>query len=535
MNNHPIKIGDIVGVHNGTLTNHEKIFDNLKCGRDGKVDSEAIFRLLHHYTNNGEEPFSTEILQETCKRLTGTYSVLAFSGNNPFQVVAFRDGRPLEACIIRPLKMVLIASEKDFLKAAIFRYNKMANLYQTGTSKFVPLKKNDVELQTLTDDSLYLFDVRHDITDETKIPDLFITEKVPRIDKIWGIEKKTITSINNAWNNNNLNHSTEKKMEVKAKPGANTGAGKTNIIKTNTSLKKTKTDDRVGMAWNRHSYEYMAVVGAEKHHRNVEIDCEDNKLKELLVSTNEKKVATGSNTLTSHQDFDFKESTKPVDDLLTDLAKISICPLNPVTTETEDKQPSVYPMYKHKEDAKTLLDKKKIIDVETHPDVLEKAVIVTKEAASFSSNYDLANALGISSTAIMGHMDLYSLANRIKATFFKEWWYRGYVARLKEENSPIDQNEWSRKLLVKYRNKTTKGESSIRVLKSMVKILDSIITKFPKIFSEDYKVDMVVADTLESGAELKTDILKRVFREGDLKEQSIVRRVMSSVANKEGR
>jgi len=45
-NNHPIKIGNLVGVHNGTIKNDSNIFRNLGCKRDGKVDSEAIFRLF---------------------------------------------------------------------------------------------------------------------------------------------------------------------------------------------------------------------------------------------------------------------------------------------------------------------------------------------------------------------------------------------------------------------------------------------------------------------------------------------------------
>ena len=112
-NNHPIQIGDIIMCHNGTLTNHEKIFDKLKCNRTGDVDSEAIGRLLHHYTNGGVEPFTVEMIKETSRRLHGSYSVLAMSGNNPFQVAQFRDGRPAEMVLVRPLKMVFVASEID--------------------------------------------------------------------------------------------------------------------------------------------------------------------------------------------------------------------------------------------------------------------------------------------------------------------------------------------------------------------------------------------------------------------------------------
>jgi glucosamine 6-phosphate synthetase-like amidotransferase/phosphosugar isomerase protein len=95
-NNHPIKVDDIMVIHNGTLTNHDIVFDKLNCKRHAEVDTEAISHLLHEYTKNGTEPFTIDILRETCRRLQGTYSVLAASGNNPFQVAQFRDSKPAE-------------------------------------------------------------------------------------------------------------------------------------------------------------------------------------------------------------------------------------------------------------------------------------------------------------------------------------------------------------------------------------------------------------------------------------------------------
>ncbi|RLI56709.1 MAG: hypothetical protein DRO87_07795, partial [Candidatus Thorarchaeota archaeon] len=49
-NNHPIVVDPIIGIHNGTLKNHEIIFKKLDCERTGDVDSEAIMRLVHFYT-----------------------------------------------------------------------------------------------------------------------------------------------------------------------------------------------------------------------------------------------------------------------------------------------------------------------------------------------------------------------------------------------------------------------------------------------------------------------------------------------------
>jgi len=48
LNNHPIDVHGIVGVHNGVLNNDDAIFDLLGSERFGEVDSEAAFALLNH-------------------------------------------------------------------------------------------------------------------------------------------------------------------------------------------------------------------------------------------------------------------------------------------------------------------------------------------------------------------------------------------------------------------------------------------------------------------------------------------------------
>jgi len=47
-NNHPVRHGDVVGIHNGTIVNDEEIFATYRFDRDApemSVDSEAIFAL----------------------------------------------------------------------------------------------------------------------------------------------------------------------------------------------------------------------------------------------------------------------------------------------------------------------------------------------------------------------------------------------------------------------------------------------------------------------------------------------------------
>ncbi len=593
-NNHPIKIGDIVGVHNGTLTNHEKIFTNLGCKRDGNVDSEAIFRLLHHYTNNGTEPFTTQALQETCKRISGSYAVMAFSGNNPFQMAAFRDSRPLEIAVIRPMKLVLIASEKDFLKTAIFRYNKMANLYQTGIMKFIPLKKGDVEVESLADDSLYLFDVRKEITADTKIKDLYITEKIPRTDKIWVTNKTgvTVTTHHNssAWNvaNGCHYHGGVKKTEVTATNVPSTVVSKqvgqqstTPTTPTTTSTENTKPDQKGCMVWNRTSYQYESVakVDETKKHGNVEIDCEsgeviDIKTQNIIIAGEEKEVKKSSSTTDTsggkaNPDFSLEESVKPIDDLISDPARVTEIGVsdppgknsttedpviaisrrnktadpcdeflshlkdsqqeaNTVSTLTEEEYQA---RLKGLRTTKVEVDKTEV-DFGTHPDVLEAAVKITREQPNFSSNFELANALEITNMDAMKNMELYSLANRIKSFIFKRGWYSGYVARLNEEGS-VDENKSVRNLLIRSQNKQKAAQATIRNMKSITRVFWNMLKNGPEESTHDNAVNRAVNETFKKGEDLKSEILGKAFKPGDFKEMPILSKIMTSVTNKE--
>lgn len=47
-NNHPIVVGNTVGIHNGVITNDDELFDSHGWDRQAEVDSEAIFQLIEH-------------------------------------------------------------------------------------------------------------------------------------------------------------------------------------------------------------------------------------------------------------------------------------------------------------------------------------------------------------------------------------------------------------------------------------------------------------------------------------------------------
>lgn len=181
-NNHPIKIGNLVGIHNGKIDNHRKIFEKLKCKRDGEVDSEAIFRLFDYYTNHGKEPFTMDMIQEVVKRLDGQFAVTMFNADNIEQVPVFRDGRPVEFILLRPLGILLIVSEDKYWDRIHYRYERILFYFPELIGMRLPSFLDDgcVETATLPDDHAMLFDLSKKVTMETKIEDLGEKKRLER-------------------------------------------------------------------------------------------------------------------------------------------------------------------------------------------------------------------------------------------------------------------------------------------------------------------------------------------------------------------
>jgi len=550
-NNHPIKVGDIIGVHNGTLDNHENIFKNLDCTPESNVDSEAIFRLLHHFTDNGTKPFTTESILETCKRMGGTYSCLTFSGNNPYQMAAFRDGRPLEACIIRPLKLLLIASDKDFLKAAVFRYNKMAHLYQTGAVKFLSLKKDDIDLETLKDDCMYLFDVQDEINSKTQIKDLYISEKVPRADKIWKKSGGSTTM----WHRNNQNRNTvvKKTTVTTSKPDNQSG---THGKESTTGDNKTK---RLGMVWNRSNYKYESIHDVDKadKHGSTEIDIDNGEIIDIsnnvIIQEGEKKIDKSILQVENDITHPLEESDNPVDNLISDPAKINeiaISQIEEIQNKTNSSDTNNTSEDVNLPKKALLLDyvkqhKKIEIDASTYPDVVEKAQKATKEEETFSSNDELADAIEVTNVNIMKNMSTYSLANRIKAFFFRKGWYAGYITRMKEEESVMVGGDYSRKMLIRSRNKALNAQKTIKMMKIMVKIYDNITGQclltptYGNVFGkqqshiiQDCKINRAVTEIFDKNEHIRPNSVLNLFSEGDMKNSSFLKRITSAISHK---
>src|SRR5437763_14914414 len=88
-NNHPVRHGPVVGIHNGIILNDDELLADFSCARAEPrmtVDSEAIFALAAHSEN---DPRALEAL-------TGAMATAWLDQREPGVVVAARGvGRPL--------------------------------------------------------------------------------------------------------------------------------------------------------------------------------------------------------------------------------------------------------------------------------------------------------------------------------------------------------------------------------------------------------------------------------------------------------
>lgn len=512
-NNHPIKVGNIVGIHNGTIQNDDAVFKNLDCERLGDVDSEAIFRLLHHYTKNGTEPFTMDIIKETVQRLAGKFAVLSYSGNNPYQACAFRDRKPVEMALVKPLKMVICATEKKFIEIALYRYNKHVNLYLPGKN-FPTIIKSDVEYKTLMDNSAVIFDLTTEIGEKTTLDDLYDWDKLPRT-RLWG-----------EGTGNNYEKLPQKKTglpgtkplmksqdPVVRKPA--TGGTGENAGYIPKETKKKDKEKPVGRVWLREINGYAASNSPEvkraKEFGNVEIDVMKGTCEELEQP---EEVVDG--------EFQLKTDDVTIEGKGDALEGVEINDLSLKNAK------HVYDDETNKDTDESTLNETELegstieVDVHTDPEALEAAEESAKKVQQYENIDEVLADLEIEDATTLEQIPIASLINRIQKFVYKRGVYEGYIKRKRETQGTNDLALKKRML-----KKKLSAERKIRALKTMVKLLLRGLN--------ERRLEFAVNETMNRGEEISYDALDRLFSAGDEREFRVLSRIKYMIGNKEHR
>lgn len=148
-NNHPVIHGDVVGVHNGHISNHNELFRKLKVKRNAEVDSESIFALLNlawaheiKTTTHIRDIDYTDAVVKSLPSVTGPLTFAAVNARMPKRLTLVRSGNP---CIIvkalnkEPEKMITFSTNQSSSEKA----GEVAGLWKDIPAKdydFVPEK-----------------------------------------------------------------------------------------------------------------------------------------------------------------------------------------------------------------------------------------------------------------------------------------------------------------------------------------------------------------------------------------------------------
>lgn len=116
-NNHPIRAGEVIGTHNGTINNADYLFRRWKLRRFAEVDRDILFCLTANAARDGAmdiERFKTRL--RCCRRQV---TAIIACRTDPGTVFVLKGNRPLELRWHPRRKAVLCGSDPAYLDAVL--------------------------------------------------------------------------------------------------------------------------------------------------------------------------------------------------------------------------------------------------------------------------------------------------------------------------------------------------------------------------------------------------------------------------------
>jgi len=474
-NNHPIIAGSIIGIHNGTLKNHETIFERLKCQRSGTVDSEAIMRLVAYYTKNGALPFTPELLHEVTRRLDGSFASLIMNAKNPYQLAVLKETRPVEFMLVRPLKTLFIASERPFLDVCVVRYNREAALFN---QKFSILRKGDIEAATMAHGESIVFDLTKEVDHTTPIKSLYKKKTTKYTEHIWKAPWPATKWSRGGWQNQ-YNNSWDDSWK-----GGQAAGNRLPVTTPGVSSGKTSEQSSVpinGKVWNKDTNSFTETAAA---------------------GNNAPQRTAGGIVVTVDDDDGLNEATTNVE------SQRKVSTPTVIVNGKEAGQDST------KEEVPTT--SVKVVDMAVNADALKAAGEHAKNLRAYEDEEALAEGLDIDS-ATLARMSKTALANKVKKVAYKLGFYDGYCliqGKSKKQPPPKDLEERKRR----------SRERNIVSLKSLVKVVSDVLSAT----ASREQVASALLSTKVPNNLLSRDLTK-VISTGDMKARPFLKELVEAI------
>ena len=113
-NNHPIRTGQTIGTHNGSISNHKELFHKYDMKRHAQVDSEAIFRLYE--TSNSVDDFLTNRLP----RVQGRVAIVWADLERPNYVYMIKANNPIQMAYVPEFDCFVYGSTDSIIDAGFW-------------------------------------------------------------------------------------------------------------------------------------------------------------------------------------------------------------------------------------------------------------------------------------------------------------------------------------------------------------------------------------------------------------------------------
>jgi len=116
-NNHPIRAGEVIGTHNGTIYNADYLFRRWKMRRFAEVDSEILFRLAANAAWEGA--MDIERFKARLRRCRGQITAVIACRTDLETVIVLKGEPAVGTALASPPQRVLYASDLAYLDAVL--------------------------------------------------------------------------------------------------------------------------------------------------------------------------------------------------------------------------------------------------------------------------------------------------------------------------------------------------------------------------------------------------------------------------------
>jgi len=156
LNNHPQVIDNIIGVHNGVISNDHELFKSFEkvITRKAMVDTEIIFQLIKHF-NKSENSRTVDAIEKTTGYLVGGYACAMQNTKHPYNLYLFKRGNPITVMRYPKAGIIMFGTRASFMKSAYEDF-----VEGTGSGKEVDMKDKQGLVFNLWNHTICRFDFK---------------------------------------------------------------------------------------------------------------------------------------------------------------------------------------------------------------------------------------------------------------------------------------------------------------------------------------------------------------------------------------